>query len=54
MMHLEEQFKGVDGYENGVLSTLYIVFEIKDETLVRSDFWLLIIIQIFGIRGFMN
>ena len=30
--------KRLDRYENGVLSTLYIVFEIKDETLVNSDF----------------
>ena len=30
--------KRLDRYENGVLSTLYIVFEIKDETLVSSDF----------------
>ncbi len=30
--------KRLDCYENGVLSTLYIVFEIKDETLVNSDF----------------
>ena len=30
--------KRLDRYENGVLSTLYIVFEIKDETLVNPDF----------------
>ena len=30
--------KRLDRYENGVLSTLYIVFEIRDETVVNSDF----------------
>ena len=30
--------KRLDRYENGVLSTLYIVFEIKDETVANSDF----------------
>lgn len=30
--------KRLDRYENGVLSTLYIVFKIKDECLTSSDF----------------
>ena len=30
--------KRLDSYENGVLSTLYIVFRIKDETEIDSDF----------------
>lgn len=30
--------KRLDRYENGVLSTLYIVFKIKDENLISSDY----------------
>lgn len=30
--------KRLDRYENGVLSTLYIVFKIKDENATSSDF----------------
>ena len=30
--------KRLDRYENGVLSTLYIVFRIKDEAVISSDF----------------
>ena len=30
--------KRLDSYENGVLSTLYIVFKIKDEAEINSDF----------------
>ena len=30
--------KRLDRYENGVLSTLYIVFAIKDESQIDSDY----------------
>lgn len=46
--------KRLDRYENGVLSTLYIVFGIKENNLVDSDFWYRITAQICGIKVFMR